>query len=160
MALCSTGQFGIVQAFQLTTQCIPRNHPDILGEFADQSGQTLDPKKWESTDPRQVNLTNKIVSFIANDLMPLSVIDSTAFHDILSTAEPCFTMPNRKHLSQKQLPQRTSGVQDQLSQMQQAHDIYLTIDLWSSRYLRYFIGIKGHFVVDDTLKTYVCLSAF
>ncbi|MGH0162180.1 UNVERIFIED_CONTAM: hypothetical protein FKN15_045292, partial [Acipenser sinensis] len=74
--------------------------------------------KWKAKDPRQVKLINNIVSFIANDLMPLSVVDSTAFRDILSTAEPRFSMPSRKPLSQKLLPQSISGVQDQLrSQM-------------------------------------------
>ncbi|MGH0152345.1 UNVERIFIED_CONTAM: hypothetical protein FKN15_022140 [Acipenser sinensis] len=85
--------------------------------------------------------------------MPLSVVDGTAFRDILSTAEPCFTMPSRKHLSQKLLPQHTSDVHDQRrSQMQQAQDIYLTIDLWLSRGIRSFIGITGHFIVDYIRK--------
>ncbi|MGH0162090.1 UNVERIFIED_CONTAM: hypothetical protein FKN15_042250 [Acipenser sinensis] len=64
-----------------------------------------------------------------------------------------FTMPRRKHLSQKLLPQRTSVLDHLRSQMQQAQDIYFCTELRSSRDMRSFIGITGHFIMDYTLES-------
>ncbi|MGH0164354.1 UNVERIFIED_CONTAM: hypothetical protein FKN15_061982 [Acipenser sinensis] len=110
--------------------------------------------KWKATNSRQVKLTDSIISFIANDLLPLSITDSTDFRNFLSMVESCFTMPSMNHISQKLIPQLTASVQDQLrSQMQQAQDLCLTTDLWSSRDMRSFIGITGHFILDYTLQS-------
>ena len=62
-------------------------------------------KKWKSSDAQQIQLTNSIVSLIATDLLPLSLVDSKQFRSLLHTAEPAFTMPSRKHLSTQLLPQ-------------------------------------------------------
>ncbi|MGH0134963.1 UNVERIFIED_CONTAM: hypothetical protein FKN15_058009 [Acipenser sinensis] len=127
-----------------------RKHPEVLKELeatisAVQSEETSvgslmpDPQtmKLKATDTRQVKLTDSIVSFIANDLLPLSIVDSKGFHNTLSLAEPCFTTPSRKHISQTLIPQHTASVQDQLrSQMQQAQDICITVDLWLNRDMR------------------------
>ncbi|RXM29618.1 hypothetical protein EOD39_2233 [Acipenser ruthenus] len=71
---------------------LQRKHPEVLKEpeatiMPIQSDQTTvdsfmpDPqlKKWKATNSRQVKLTDSIVSFIANDLLPLSIADSTDF---------------------------------------------------------------------------------
>ena len=71
-------------------------------------------KKWKPTDPRQVHLTSRLISFIACDLMPLSLVDSTAFRDFVLDGTPGFVMPSRKHLSYTLLPQRAEQVQEDL----------------------------------------------
>ncbi|MGH0130260.1 UNVERIFIED_CONTAM: hypothetical protein FKN15_015602 [Acipenser sinensis] len=152
---------------QRETIMLHRKHPEVLKELevtisAVQSEETSvgslrpDPQtmKWKATNTRQVKLTDSIVNFIANDLLPLSIVDRKDFRNILSLAEPCFTMPSRKHISQTLIPQRTASVQDHLrSQMQQTQDICLTIDLWSSRDMRSFFGITGHFIQDYALQS-------
>ena len=86
--------------------------------------------------------------------MPLSVVESTAFRDMMTEAQPRFAMPSRKHLSTKLLPQRAANVQMELKlQMSSAEDICLTVDLWSSRDMRSFMGITGHFVVNFSLHS-------
>ena len=65
----------------------------------------LVPVKWKCTDSRQVPLTDCVVTFVAHDLQPLSVVESDAFQDLLYTAEPEFHMPSRKRLSYTLLPQ-------------------------------------------------------
>ncbi|MGH0159142.1 UNVERIFIED_CONTAM: hypothetical protein FKN15_040122 [Acipenser sinensis] len=49
-------------------------YPEVFGALSHQFGQTSGPEKWEATDPCQEKLTSKIVSFIAEDLIPLSVV--------------------------------------------------------------------------------------
>ena len=109
--------------------------------------------KWKHTDPRQIQLTNSVVGLIANDLLPLSLVDSEKFRSLLATAEPSFTMPSRKHLSTQLLPQRAATVRDKLiTLLSRAQDVALTIDLWSSRDMRAFIGVTAHFILDFTMR--------
>ncbi|KAI0211964.1 hypothetical protein LSAT2_003149 [Lamellibrachia satsuma] len=110
-------------------------------------------KKWKSSDARQIQLTNSIISSIATDLLPLSLVDSKQFRSLLHTAEPAFMMPSRKHLSTQLLPQRAASVRSDLKNiLQRAQDMELTIELWSSRDMRAFIDITGHFILDFTMR--------
>ncbi len=86
--------------------------------------------------------------------MPLSLVESTAFRELMSKAQPSFQMPSRKHLSQKLIPERASSVQDRLKKaLLEAKSVCLTIDLWSSRDMRSFIGITGHYIENFILHT-------
>ncbi|KAG7175267.1 Zinc finger BED domain-containing protein 1-like 1 [Homarus americanus] len=129
-----------------------KNHPDIYAKLDD---PVADPKqlsmnkftrnsRWKSTDLCQMELTNCIVAFIAPDLLPLSLVESERFRILMATAEPMFTMPSRKHLSSVLLPQHSTTVQTRLkTQLQQVQNLCLTIDLWSSRDMRSFIGVTA-----------------
>ncbi|XP_042213373.1 zinc finger BED domain-containing protein 4-like isoform X2 [Homarus americanus] len=110
--------------------------------------------KWKSTDLRHLELTNCIVAFIAHDLLPLSLVESERFRILMATAEPMFTMPSRKHLISVLLPQHLTTVQTRLkTQLQQVQNLCLTIYLWSSRDMRSFIGVTGHFILDHTMNS-------
>ena len=149
--------------------CFQRNHPAIhkslykprqkaaaSGDVQPSVSPMLGPvdKKWKPTDARQVQLTSRLVSFVAHDLMPLSVVDSTAFREFVFEGTPAFVIPSRKHLSYTLLPQRAEQVRVDLKRRMHIADVvYLTVDLWSSRDMRSFIGITGHFVNDFVLQT-------
>ena len=85
--------------------------------------------------------------------MLLSVVGSTAFRDMMTEAQPRFAMPSRKHLSTKLLPQRAANVQMELKLDVSAEDVCLNVDLWSSRDMRSFMGITGHFVINFSLHS-------
>ena len=47
-------------------------------------------KKWKPIDcGKQKELTDAVVSFVASDLQPLSVVESPAFRKLLNHAIPC-----------------------------------------------------------------------
>ncbi len=82
-------------------------------------GQSV--KKWKATDPRQISLTSRLVSFVADDLMPLSLVESTAFRSYSYESNPAFVMPSRKYLNSVLLPQRAEKVRTDLTErMRQA----------------------------------------
>lgn len=74
---------------------LQRRHPDIhiglkkkttTASTSEETGQTtLTPyissidTKWKPTNPQMLRLTSHLVSFIANDLLPLSLVESIAF---------------------------------------------------------------------------------
>ncbi|KAG7157476.1 hypothetical protein Hamer_G005919 [Homarus americanus] len=63
-------------------------------------------------------------------------------------------MPSRKHPSSVLLPQHSTTVQTRLkTQLQEVQNICLTINLWSSRDMRSFIGVTGHFILDHTMNS-------
>ncbi|XP_048867862.1 E3 SUMO-protein ligase ZBED1-like isoform X4 [Brienomyrus brachyistius] len=105
------------------------------------------------TDSRQVPLTDSIVTYIVNGLLPLSTVENKDFITILQLAEPFFTMPSRRDLTQNLIPQRTTAVKNHLiNQMQSAADICLTVDLWSNRSMRSFFAMTSHFISDFELQ--------
>ena len=100
--------------------------------------------------------------FIAGDLIPLSIVESENFKNLIETADPQYQLPSRKHLSSKLLHDKSTEVQNDLKrQLQKAESVCLTIDLWSSRQMRGFLGITGHFILDWTMKSVmICFKRF
>ena len=142
-----------------------RKHPEVfkhLGKPAAPASQqptntTMDQfvklQKWSRTDARQQELTGAIVGFVTSDLMPLSIVESKAFRHLMGTAQPQFTMPSRKHLREKLIPESAGDVmKDLLSKLDKTENLALTLDIWTSRDMRSFIGITGHFVEDYHLN--------
>nr|XP_023696959.1 zinc finger BED domain-containing protein 1-like isoform X2 [Paramormyrops kingsleyae] len=103
-------------------------------------------------DTRQVALTDSIVTYIVNGLLPLSTVENKDFIAVLQLAEPFFTMPSRRDLTQNLIPQRTIAVKlNLINLIQSTSDICLTVDLWSNRSMRSFFGMTGHFISNFTL---------
>ena len=110
--------------------------------------------KWKLSDPRQKQLEGAIASMVAHDLLPLRFVDSKKFKDVMQMAEPRFSMPTRRRLTTSLLSTVSADVETKLKlEMQQAQDLCLTVDLWSSRDMRSFLGITGHFILDYTLQS-------
>ena len=110
--------------------------------------------KWKPSDQRQKQLENAIASMISHDLLPMRFLDSKKFQTVMEIAEPHFTMPNRKKLRSSLLPTICADVETKLKvQLNQAQDICITVDLWSSRDMRSFLGMTGHFILDYTLHS-------
>ena len=92
-------------------------------------------KKWRSNDGgKQKDITDAIVSFVASDLQPLSVVESLAFRQILERAEPRYTVPSRKHLSSQLIPKRFTDLFTKVvTLMKCAPQVCLALDIWTNR---------------------------
>ena len=110
--------------------------------------------KYSSTDHRQVEITDALVLYIAGDLVPLSVVESHYFSNLLKRLDPRYQLPSRKHLSTKFLEEKSSSIQNDVRRsLQNAPSVCLTIDLWSNRQMKGFMGITGHFILDWTMQS-------
>ncbi|KAJ8315996.1 hypothetical protein KUTeg_006010 [Tegillarca granosa] len=118
--------------------------------------------KYASTDQRQIQLTDALIKFIAGDLLPLSIVESEDFRNLMETADPKYQMPSRKYLSSKLLLENSTEVRNNIMhQMKLAENICLTVDIWSSRQMRGYLGITGHFILDWTLRSVMfCCKRF
>ena len=87
-------------------------------------------------------------------MQPLSIVESRAFRSVLEKAEPRYTMASRKHLSSKLLTARYSEVRSSVEHLLHlAPQICLTVDIWSNRQMKSYLGVTGHFIIDFTLHS-------
>ena len=55
--------------------------------------------KYDQKHPKQLATTSALVDFIADDLIPLSLVDSTRFKRFVHKLDPRYQLPSRKYLS-------------------------------------------------------------
>lgn len=77
-------------------------------------GQATTSKKYSSSDLQQVNISKALVSLIAGDLVPLSLVDSLYFHVLMGYANDCYQVPSRKHLSRKMIPETSANLKKEI----------------------------------------------
>ena len=112
-------------------------------------------KKWSPSDHRQLELTRALVSiFASNPYIPHSLLDNPEFRNFLAIMQPAYTLPSRKTLIRKLLPERRAILHNNIIHLaESARAVSLTIDIWSSRQMRSFLGITGHFIHNGSLRT-------
>lgn len=110
--------------------------------------------KYTTHDPNQRKITEALVSFIAGSLTPLSVVENPEFKFLIESMNPRYQLPSRKHFSIKLLLERSTSIQNSLkSKLRAVESVCLTIDLWSNRQMKGFIGITGHFILDWCIES-------
>lgn len=142
------------------TECLSfqRKHRDIYETQKDDQRKTSQTSmdtyvftsskhtKYTTHDPNQI--TEALVSFIAGSLTPLSVVENPEFKFLIESLNPRYQLPSRKHFSTKLLLERSTSIQNSLkSKLRAVESVCLTIDLWSNRQMKGFIGITGHFIL-------------
>ena len=111
-------------------------------------------EKYSKHDQRQVQLTECIVMFIAEDLLPLSTVESSNFRRLCEKFDPRYQVPSRTHLSSHLIVQKAADIQSQLkTKLSKAQNVCLTLDLWSNGQMTAFLGVTGHCVSDWELKS-------
>ena len=134
-----------------------RLHPTLLKEEQneDESQQTLThllqpQRKYSPQNPKQILVTDAIVNFVADDLIPLSVVDSKRFRSLLSALDSQYQLPSRKQLSTVLLKKKHDSLKNSVQEkLKNTDTINLTIDLWSNRQMRSYLGITGHYISND-----------
>ena len=114
------------------------------------------PKKYGAHDSRQKQLDDALVLYVACDLVPFSVVESPYFNGLLKSADPRYQMPTRKHLVNKLLQDKVSQVKEDVKRnLGKAKNICLTLDIWSSRQMRSYLGITAHYIINWSFENVV-----
>ena len=59
-------------------------------------------------------------------------------------------MPSRKHLARVLLKKKYDTVKSNLlDQLQKIKYINVTVDLWSNRQMKSYLGMTGHYIISD-----------
>ncbi|XP_063448231.1 E3 SUMO-protein ligase ZBED1-like [Mytilus trossulus] len=143
---------------------LKRKHRDIFIQSKSEDGTQISQtnisnftkstsvSKYSANDASQMQITDALVSFVAGNLTPLSVVESPEFKTFVESLNPKYQLPSRKHLSTKLLHQKASNIQSNIKEkLRSAESVCLTIDLWSNRQMKGFLEITGHFILDWSL---------
>uniref|UniRef100_A0A1X7VMZ3 HAT C-terminal dimerisation domain-containing protein n=1 Tax=Amphimedon queenslandica TaxID=400682 RepID=A0A1X7VMZ3_AMPQE len=107
-------------------------------------------KKYGTNHPRQLLVTEELVCLIAEDLLPMSLVTSKRFKSFVHSLDPQYQLPSRKHLSTVLLTKKYCEIRAKvLHLLQNASSINLTMDLWTNRQMRLFVGITGHYISNN-----------
>ena len=102
----------------------------------------------------QQHITEAIVTFVAENLQSLSIVESKAFSKILAIAKPRYQMPSRKYLSNILLSNRHDKIcTDIICKLSKVSQICLTMDIWSNRQMHSFLGVTAHFINNFHLES-------
>ena len=123
---------------------------------------SLGTLKYGDKNSRQLELTRMIVQDLIIDLgLPLSIVDHPAFLRAMNTIDPKFTVLSRRSLCREALPATLEQIMEKVREAcNEAQFVALTLDLWSDRRMRTFIGITMHTISknDNSFKNYLLTS--
>ena len=112
------------------------------------------PSKYGVNDPRQKKITDALLMFVASDLLPISIVESSHFQHFVQCLDSYYKIPSRPHFTDKLLRGKCDEIFQMLKvKLTSAKSVNLTIDLWSNRQMRGFLGITAHFITDWTLNS-------
>ena len=109
--------------------------------------------KYKQNDPKQQRFLRNLPMFVASSLQSFSVVDDEEFRNMIMDLDSRIVCPSRKHLSTKLIPDKALEMQKSLiSQLSDCTEISMTIDIWTNRQMRSYIGITAHFIREWKLQ--------
>ena len=119
----------------------------------------LKKEAYKKNSLRYQTCQNALVSFICNDLQPISVVDSPAFRHLLFTLDPRFQPYSRSQFSRVVIPMKYDEVKQSIKEkLEKAEFISLTTDMWTGCHNHGYISLSAHFVGDDWKMDHYCLQ--
>jgi hypothetical protein len=115
--------------------------------------------KFDSNNPKQIQITEKIAMMIAKDLQPYSVVEDPGFRAVIAAAEPRYVMPSRKTFSEDVIPKLHSDIVTKVkSDVNSAVSLTVTTDAWTSRANQAYLSYTAHFLTPDFSPRNYCLK--
>ena len=83
-------------------------------------------------------------------MLPLSQVESSAFQTFVKSLDSRYQLPSRKHLSTKLMTKKRKAIDNTLKQLlEKIPCVSLTLDLWTNRLTKGYLGTTCHFIDDD-----------
>ena len=119
----------------------------------------LKKEPYKKNSLRYQTCQNALVSFMYNDLQPISVVDSSAFRQLLHTLDQRFQPYSRTQFSRVVIPMNYDEVKQQVKEkLEKAKFISLTTDTWTGYHNCGYTSLLAHFVGDDWQMHHHCLQ--
>ena len=107
-----------------------------------------------------MRMTANIVHFVVVTLQSFSIVDSEEFKQLMEEKDAHFTLPCRQYLSKVPIPNKYEQLHKKINKMLQEAasvcDVCVTVDIWTNRQMRSYMGITAHFIQNWELSL-VCL---
>ena len=81
--------------------------------------------------------------------LPIRIIESRGFVNFLKVLHPQYKPPCRKTVRKKILKKADNLESKIADQFKECHSVNVTVDMWSDRKLRSFLGVTAHVIVDE-----------
>lgn len=121
--------------------------------------EKLSRSKFDSTNPKQIQITEKIAMMIAKDLQPYSIVEDPGFRALIEATEPRYVMPSRKTFSHDVIPRLHSDIVANVkSDVNSAVSLAITTDAWTSRATQAYLSYTAHFLTPDFSPRNYCLK--
>ena len=93
-----------------------------------------------------------LVRLVANKMLSNSIIESEELRDLFNTAVPEYAVPGLHKFLETMVPAEFNRIEIKLNDiLKQANFCSITLDLWSNRQMRSYIGITCH-LIDSNFK--------
>ena len=88
--------------------------------------------------------------------LPLSIVDNVSFKNFMNDVDAKYQSINRRDTTRTFLPMLKQKCVSRLQEIcGQSNYVSLTLDAWTDRRIRSYIGITLHTIVDDKFKSFL-----
>ncbi|XP_061585714.1 E3 SUMO-protein ligase ZBED1-like [Cololabis saira] len=139
-----------------TTSASPKPSTSRQGSLTDLF-ESITP--YEHNSKRHAEITLAITEFIAKDMMPIRVVTTPGFIDLVRTLDKRYRMPSRTHFSQVAIPALYKKCRQRVAaELKTVEFFATTTDLWSSRTTEPYQSLTVHFIDQDLKLKARCLQ--
>ena len=116
---------------------------------------------YSKTDPQQVKKTESYVeNLVIKNMLPIYLCETEGFRDFIKDVDAKWRPCSGKWVSGVKIPQKYATGEEKLKSLfANIHDLSATIDIWSDRRMRGFMGITVHWMDKHTFEMHMaCLA--
>lgn len=114
---------------------------------------------YERKSKRWQDVTNAVTKFIAREMLPMRLVESESFTELVNVLEPRYTVPSRKYFSGTALPTLYNDTRRAVEkEVQSLTHFATTTDLWSSRTSEPYLSLTIHFIDESWRLRSYCLQ--
>lgn len=108
------------------------------------------------SDNRKRAITDSLVTFIAEDMRPINIVEGSGFKRLIKTLEPGYTLPKQEIISHA-LKEKHKCIRNKvLSDIEKCSAISFTTDIWTSQQMEAYMTVTAHLINSDwELENYV-----
>ena len=110
-------------------------------------------KIWDINDHRALPVHQKIMTMIAIDNQPFTIVENQGFIELLAHLQPKYMIPSRRYFSEVMLPKAYEDVKSQITaelDPQNAPHLSFTSDTWTSPHsVESFISLTCHWLTSE-----------
>lgn len=100
-------------------------------------------------ESRQEQITALVVKFIVGNMLPISLVDSSTFRELMTFLEPNYNVPHRNTITKRMDSQKAELSRQVVEEMEGASAVHMTTDLWTSLANDAYISVTASYIVGD-----------
>lgn len=130
-----------------------KNQPTIPNMFSQSQPRRCDRNRSEE-------VTKRIVNLIVKNLLPVSIVETDAFRELVNFSEPEYEMPSRKTI-QARINLCYNRKKEEIKNILSKSDaVSLTTDSWTSINMDSYSTVTAHYIENWALKNNVLATVY